>query len=184
MASTFSLCSRILLQNFKQLTVQSVRYGPRRKKIKRKVMKTSATIPSGGPVPPEYETVAYIPVPDHLQPDVWGRRGLDRKAPMLWHENWQMQKDARKRALSVVHGPLRTRLNCLQYNGFLPLELKQLADQEICWLPKQSCRDGVTNRCMLTSRPRGNKHRWRLSRIVFRRFADHGQMSGIMRAKW
>lgn len=36
----------------------------------------------------------------------------------------------------------------------------------------------------MTSRPRGVKRRWRLSRIVFRQLADHNQMCGIQRARW
>ena len=175
--------STVLLKSLHQTKLFAVR-GSKRNRPKKFELKSSASIPKGGPVPPDHQTVAYIPVPPHLEPDAWGRRGLDRKAPILWHENWQMQKDARKRALCVVHGPLRTRLNCLRHNGFLPLELKQLADQEICWLPKQSNRNGIKNRCILTSRARSNKFRWRISRFMFRHFADHGKMSGVMRAKW
>ena len=184
MAQPLKQLSALLLQQFKQTTLLFVRGAKKRRGKSKYVLKSSASIPKGGPVPPDYKTVAYIPIPPHLEVDAWQKRGLDRKSPVLWHENWQMQKDARKRALCVLHGPLRTRLNCLRYNGFLPLELKQLADQEICWLPKQSNRDGIKNRCIYTSRARSNKLRWRMSRFMFRGIADHGKLSGVMRAKW
>jgi|ERR1712135_180200 len=147
--------------------------------------KTSATIPKGGPIPPDIETVSYLPLPDHLEPDSWGKRGdLSRVSPRLWHVNWQMQKDARKRATATYYGPLRTRIDCLRLNGFLPLELKELADYELCTLPRDSDRIRVVNRCVMTSRPRGKKRRWRLSRMMIRNIMDHGMMSGLMRAKW
>ncbi|XP_009640980.1 28S ribosomal protein S14, mitochondrial [Egretta garzetta] len=61
---------------------------------------------------------------------------------------------------------------------------REVADKEIADLPRDSCPVRIRNRCVLTSRPRGVKRRWRLSRIVFRHFADHAQMSGIQRAMW
>ncbi|XP_009993359.1 PREDICTED: 28S ribosomal protein S14, mitochondrial [Chaetura pelagica] len=62
--------------------------------------------------------------------------------------------------------------------------LVEVADKEIASLPRDSCPSRIHNRCILTSRPRGVKRRWRLSRIVFRHFADHAEMSGIQRAMW
>lgn len=62
--------------------------------------------------------------------------------------------------------------------------LQELADKEIAALPRDSCPVRIRNRCVMTSRPRGVKRRWRLSRIVFRHLADHNQMSGIIRARW
>ena len=182
MALSVKRCTNIL-NNLHHVTTLSVRGG---KKYRKKVaLKSSASIPKGGPVPPDHETVAYVPIPWHLTPEGWSTRGSKAtKSPKLWHEDWRMQRDARKRALCVLHGPLRARLNCLRHNGFLPLEMKQLADQEISCLPKQSDYASCNNRCILTGRPRGNKKRWRISRMMFRNFADHGLMSGIMRGKW
>lgn len=62
--------------------------------------------------------------------------------------------------------------------------LQEVADKEIAALPRDSCPVRIRNRCVMTSRPRGVKRRWRLSRIVFRYLADHNQMSGILRARW
>lgn len=59
-----------------------------------------------------------------------------------------------------------------------------MADEEIAALPRDSCPVRIRNRCVMTSRPRGVKRRWRLSRIVFRHLADHGQLSGVQRAIW
>ncbi|KAG2461270.1 RT14 protein, partial [Polypterus senegalus] len=61
---------------------------------------------------------------------------------------------------------------------------QEVADKEIAAFPKDSCPVRIRNRCVITSRPRGVKRIWRLSRIMFRQFADHSQMSGIQRAMW
>lgn len=72
----------------------------------------------------------------------------------------------------------------LKYNYFFFFFFQEIADKEIAALPRDSCPVRIRNRCVLTSRPRGVKRRWRLSRIVFRDLADHNQMSGILRARW
>uniref|UniRef100_A0A7N5P026 Mitochondrial ribosomal protein S14 n=1 Tax=Ailuropoda melanoleuca TaxID=9646 RepID=A0A7N5P026_AILME len=65
-----------------------------------------------------------------------------------------------------------------------PFRDSEVADGEIAALPRDSCPVRIRNRCVMTSRPRGVKRRWRLSRIVFRHLADHGQLSGVQRAMW
>nr|CAB3263994.1 28S ribosomal protein S14, mitochondrial-like [Phallusia mammillata] len=142
-------------------------------------------IPKNGPKPPTESTVTYPQTPEHLTPESWVKRGdMTRTKPLLWHCNWVMQRDARRRALGAHYGPVSLRLHALQYNDFLPLMLRQVAHKEYNTLPRASNRFSPTNRCVITSRPRGKKRRWRVSRIVFRHFADHGQMCGVKRAQW
>jgi len=135
------------------------------------------------PPPPTDETVAYWPEPEHLTSDYWKSRGQGSR-PVLWHVNWLMQRDARRRALAEYYGPLQMRLDCLTYNGFLPLELRQISHREFETLPRQSNRYATKRRCTVTSRCRGRKTRWRVSRIVFREVADHSKMAGTTRAMW
>lgn len=88
------------------------------------------------------------------------------------HEKWEVYNIL---CLITVY------LNC-----FFPYHFakQEVADKEIAALPRDSCPVRIRNRCVLTSRPRGVKRRWRLSRIVFRDLADHNKMSGIQRAMW
>uniref|UniRef100_A0A8C4QRT7 28S ribosomal protein S14, mitochondrial n=1 Tax=Eptatretus burgeri TaxID=7764 RepID=A0A8C4QRT7_EPTBU len=95
-----------------------------------------------------------------------------------------MVRDVKRRKLAHEYANERLRLNALRKNTILPKQLQMEADREIAALPRDSCPVRIRNRCVLTSRPRGVKRRWRLSRIVFRHLADHGQMSGIQRAMW
>ncbi|XP_034884517.1 28S ribosomal protein S14, mitochondrial-like [Mirounga leonina] len=78
----------------------------------------------------------------------------------------------------------RLRINSLRKNTILPKDLQEVADGEIAALPRDSCPVRIRNRCVMTSRPRGVKRRWRLSRIVFRHLADHGQLLGVQQATW
>ncbi|TRY98098.1 hypothetical protein DNTS_028462 [Danionella cerebrum] len=101
-----------------------------------------------------------------------------------YYVNWRMLRDVKRRQMAFEYADLRLRINALRQNTILPKELQEIADQEIAALPRDSCPVRIRNRCVLTSRPRGLKHRWRLSRIVFRNIADHGQMSGVQRSMW
>ncbi|XP_039252250.1 small ribosomal subunit protein uS14m-like [Styela clava] len=138
--------------------------------------------PKGVPVPPDYPTVAYWKLPDYLDPQRWNY--LKENRFTKHHGTFSMQRDARKRAVATFYGPLRHRLMCLKRNRILPDELKDIASEEMVRLPKDSMHKMVKRRCVVTGRRRGKRKRWRLSRIVFRKIADHGKMSGIERAFW
>ncbi|XP_040466672.1 28S ribosomal protein S14, mitochondrial isoform X1 [Falco naumanni] len=101
-----------------------------------------------------------------------------------YYVDWRMLRDVKRRKLAYEYADERLRINAIRKNTILPKELQEVADKEIANLPRDSCPVRIRNRCVLTSRPRGVKRRWRLSRIVFRHFADHAQMSGIQRAMW
>ncbi|XP_042663494.1 28S ribosomal protein S14, mitochondrial [Tyto alba] len=101
-----------------------------------------------------------------------------------YYVDWRMLRDVKRRKLAYEYADERLRINAIRKNTILPKELQEVADKEIADLPRDSCPTRIRNRCVLTSRPRGVRRRWRLSRIVFRHFADHAQMSGIQRAMW
>ncbi|TRZ26854.1 hypothetical protein HGM15179_000198 [Zosterops borbonicus] len=101
-----------------------------------------------------------------------------------YYVDWRMLRDVKRRKIAYEYADERLRINAIRKNSILPKELQEVADKEIAALPRDSCPVRIRNRCVLTSRPRGVKRRWRLSRIVLRHFADHAQMSGIQRAMW
>ncbi|XP_064197746.1 28S ribosomal protein S14, mitochondrial isoform X2 [Anguilla rostrata] len=101
-----------------------------------------------------------------------------------YYVDWRMLRDVKRRQMAFEYADERLRINALRKNTVLPKELQEVADKEIAALPRDSCPVRIRNRCVMTSRPRGVKRRWRLSRIVFRHLADHNQMSGIQRAMW
>ncbi|XP_062849088.1 28S ribosomal protein S14, mitochondrial isoform X3 [Trichomycterus rosablanca] len=101
-----------------------------------------------------------------------------------YYVDWRMLRDVKRRQMAFEYADTRLRINAIRKNTVLPKELQEVADKEIAALPRDSCPVRIRNRCVVTSRPRGVKRRWRLSRIVFRQLADHNQMSGIQRAMW
>ncbi|XP_054623357.1 28S ribosomal protein S14, mitochondrial [Dunckerocampus dactyliophorus] len=101
-----------------------------------------------------------------------------------YYVDWKMLRDVKRRQMAFDYADERLRINSLRKNTILPKELQELADKEIAALPRDSCPVRIRNRCVMTSRPRAVKRRWRLSRIVFRHLADYSQLSGIQRARW
>ncbi|KAK6484669.1 28S ribosomal protein S14 [Huso huso] len=101
-----------------------------------------------------------------------------------YYVNWRMLRDVKRRQMAFEYANDRLRMNAIRKNTILPKELQEIADKEIAAFPRDSCPVRIRSRCVMTSRPRGVKRRWRLSRIVFRHLADHNQMPGIQRAMW
>lgn len=95
-----------------------------------------------------------------------------------------MKRDYLRRELVRTDNIHRLRLNALRKNTILPKELQEVADAEIAALPYRSSITHLTNRCVVTSRSRGNVLRWRISRFIFRHLADYNKSSGIQRAMW
>ncbi|XP_005721362.1 small ribosomal subunit protein uS14m [Pundamilia nyererei] len=124
-----------------------------------------------------YSTVC---VPKQALRSCWGAVEQVRS----YYVDWRMLRDVKRRQMAFDYADERLRINALRKNTILPKELQEIADKEISALPRDSCPVRIRNRCVMTSRPRGVKRRWRLSRIVFRHLADHNQMSGILRARW
>ncbi|HMQ11386.1 MAG TPA: 30S ribosomal protein S14 [Oligoflexia bacterium] len=66
----------------------------------------------------------------------------------------------------------------------IPLEERMLASQKLAALPRNSAPSRVRNRCLLSGRPRGNYRKFKLSRLMFRKLASEGQISGVRKASW
>lgn len=59
-----------------------------------------------------------------------------------------------------------------------------MAHRELEELPRNSSPIRIRNRCVMTSRPRGIQRKWRVSRIMWRHFAEYNLLSGVKRATW
>ncbi|PNF29362.1 28S ribosomal protein S14, mitochondrial [Cryptotermes secundus] len=100
------------------------------------------------------------------------------------YADWRMMKDVKRRKTVKEFGAERMRINSLRKNDILPQELREVADQEVAALPRDSNYIRVRHRCAITSRPRGVVFKWRLSRIVWRHLADYNKLAGVQRAIW
>lgn len=95
-----------------------------------------------------------------------------------------MIRDVKRRKMATEMAPERLRINSLRKNNILPPELREIADAEIAAFPLNSTPLRINYRCVITSRPRGVVHKWRLSRFVFRHLADYNKLAGVQRAMW
>ncbi|MEN2496847.1 MAG: 28S ribosomal protein S14, mitochondrial [Marteilia pararefringens] len=75
-------------------------------------------------------------------------------------------------------------LNSIRKSTFMPETMKYDCDKKIVELPLDSCPARLHARCTVTSRSRGHLRPWRVSRIIFKSYADYNQLSGVIRAKW
>lgn len=66
----------------------------------------------------------------------------------------------------------------------LPTAVREKAATELAELPRDSCITRMRNRCVLTDRGRGVVGRFRISRILFKNFAEKGLIAGVQRSQW
>uniref|UniRef100_A0A5S6R0N9 non-specific protein-tyrosine kinase n=1 Tax=Trichuris muris TaxID=70415 RepID=A0A5S6R0N9_TRIMR len=97
---------------------------------------------------------------------------------------WGMLRDWRRRRLVAQHEDIRLRMRSIMKNDILPAAIKQEMFHEMKSLPRYCDPKYLKNTCQMTARRRGNVTRYRLSRFIFRDMADHGKLSGVIRAKW
>ena len=64
------------------------------------------------------------------------------------------------------------------------VEERMRAQTALGKLPRDSNPNRVTNRCVLTGRPRGYLRRFGLSRIAFREKALAGEIPGVVKSSW
>nr|CAD7603974.1 unnamed protein product [Timema genevievae] len=112
------------------------------------------------------------------------RREFPAQQVRTVYADWRMIRDLKRRKMVEQYAIERLRINSLRKNDILPPELREIADKEIASFPLNSCPTRIHSRCALTSRSRGLVKRWRLSRIVWRHYADYNKLSGVQRAMW
>lgn len=98
--------------------------------------------------------------------------------------SWMVLRDIKRRHNYEKYWQCRLNLQNLRRNRSLPNLVREIATEERLLTPRSSGYNYITNRCAITGRTRGKFIRYRLSRIVWRDLADHGLLSGIIRAKW
>lgn len=126
-----------------------------------------------------YETKIHMKrkVADPSEPD------FEKQECLKWAD-WRMLKDLKKRYSNAEHWQARNNLMSLAFCRTLPSIVREIALEERNSFPRTSSCNQLVNRCALTSRARGKLIRYRMSRIVWRENADHGLLSGWIRAKW
>ncbi|OWF49314.1 28S ribosomal protein S14, mitochondrial-like [Mizuhopecten yessoensis] len=112
------------------------------------------------------------------------QRSFHTAQVQLRYVDWKMKRDAKRRELIKEYGAERLRYNAIKRNTILPSKLREKAAEDIRTLPLDSSITRVHKRCIISSRPRGNLNRFRMSRIVWRKLADYNKLSGVTRSSW
>jgi ribosomal protein S14 len=103
---------------------------------------------------------------------------------MTFWATWRQLRDVKRRIMLADLGPERMRLKAMQWNTILPQALRDESAEKLMNMPKQTHPKLILNMCMFTARQRGKIKPYRVSRHIFRRLADHGQLSGVQRGCW
>ena len=94
------------------------------------------------------------------------------------------RRDIKRRAMFKEHEMERSSLRLIKKSDILPPAVREKAASDMDELPLNSSITRVRNRCVLTDRGRGNVGRFRVSRMMFRYFADKGLVAGVTRSQW
>ncbi|MFH4975652.1 hypothetical protein AB6A40_002361 [Gnathostoma spinigerum] len=103
---------------------------------------------------------------------------------MTFWSTWRMLRDIRRRQAVKETAFERLNLKLLKCNTILPQVLRDEWAAQLHNMPKRTFPNLVLNMCMFTGRQKGKIKPYRVSRHVFRRLADHGQLSGVQRSVW
>ena len=82
------------------------------------------------------------------------------------------------------HFELRKELRAIIKNPNVSDEEKEKAIIKMQKLPRSSSATRLTNRCVVSGRPKGYMRKFGLSRITFRELALKGELPGVTKASW
>ncbi|CAG0918789.1 unnamed protein product [Notodromas monacha] len=101
------------------------------------------------------------------------------KMGRLHWPGWKALRDVNRRKTVKEFSFDSRNLLAMRKNDVLPPGFQER-------IPLNASITRVSNRCVITSKCKGRstQKRWRVSRIMFRHFADYNLMSGALRAQW
>ncbi len=94
------------------------------------------------------------------------------------------EKNEIRRRLAKQYAPKRAKLRAIVKNKKLSIEERFSAVLKLQQLPRNSARERIRNRCLLTGRPRGNYSKLKLSRIALRELGTNGLIPGLVKSSW
>ncbi|CAJ0586913.1 unnamed protein product, partial [Mesorhabditis spiculigera] len=126
-----------------------------------------------------FQTLKLDQYPYYVERE-WWKTG---KRTCFW-ATWRQLRDWKRRLCIQETGADRMRMKALKANTILPQAIRDEAADYLLKMPKASHPKLVLNMCMFTGRQRGKIKPYRLNRHLFRKYADHSQLSGMQRAMW
>lgn len=78
----------------------------------------------------------------------------------------------------------RAKINSIIHDKKTTLEDRFNLAIKLASLPRNSAKNRIRNRCVITGRPRGFVRKMAICRNVFRDLASKGKLPGIVKASW
>ena len=95
-----------------------------------------------------------------------------------------VQRDLKRRKLYAKYKDKREILLSKSKDKNISTEERFEARLKLAQLPRNSSKNRIRNRCLLTGRPRGVYRKFGLSRIAFRDLASDGKLPGVVKSSW
>ena len=95
-----------------------------------------------------------------------------------------VQRDLKRRKLYAKYKDKREILLSKSKDKNISTEERFEARLKLAQLPRNSSKNRIRNRCLLTGRPRGVYSKFGLSRIAFRELASDGKLPGVVKSSW
>ena len=94
----------------------------------------------------------------------------------------KIERDLKRRKLVAKYDKKRMALKKILSDKTISSEMRLIAQEEK--LPRNSSPVRLTNRCMLTGRPRAVSRYFGISRIKMRELALQGKLPGVSKSSW
>ena len=96
----------------------------------------------------------------------------------------QIARTAKRQKLVARYQDRRRELVATIKNPKTPVAMRDLAQQQLRKLPRDSSASRLNSRCLITGRSRGYLRKFAMSRITFRELALSGELPGVTKASW
>jgi small subunit ribosomal protein S14 len=95
-----------------------------------------------------------------------------------------VEREKKRQRLVEQYAAKRAKLKEIATNEDLPMEERFKARLKLAKLPRNSSPTRLHNRCQLTGRPHAYYRKLKVSRIMLRELASHGQVPGMVKSSW
>ncbi len=95
-----------------------------------------------------------------------------------------VEREKKRQRLVEQYAAKRAALKEIVNDESKPMEERFRASLKLAKLPRNSSATRLHNRCQLTGRPHAYYRKLKVSRIMLRDLASHGQIPGMVKSSW
>lgn len=95
-----------------------------------------------------------------------------------------VKRNDKRRRMAKQYANRRAKLKAIIQDRELPMEERFQATLKLAEVPRNSAKNRIRNRCVLTGRSRSVSRKFRLGRSKLRELASRGELPGVTKASW